>query len=87
MRVQVLLGIPFPPDERRGTRLGASLHHCSFSRMIFTLVSRPIAKLACTMYMQLRACTNLLRCALLSRAECSKDGTMFSSPTYTVQCS
>ena len=25
---------------------GASLHHCSFSRMIFTLVSRILVKLA-----------------------------------------
>ena len=35
----------------------------------------------------LRAWVNLRRCALSSRAEFSKDGFVFSSPPYTVQCS
>ena len=62
---------------------GASLHHCSFSRMIFTLVSRIFVKLAPVA----RAYVNLRRCALLSRAEFNKDGFVFSSQPYTVQCS
>ena len=48
---------------------GASLHHCSFSRTIFALFSRMFVKLAPFA----RACVNLQRCALPSRAEFSKD--------------
>ena len=48
-------------------------------RMIFTLVSRIFVR-------QLRVCVNLRRCALPSRAEFSKDGFVFSSTPYTVQC-
>ena len=51
--------------------------------MIFTLVSRIFVKLAPVA----RAYVNLRRCALLSRAEFNKDGFVFSSQPYTVQCS